>query len=154
VAVGLALARTDAVRNSRARDYNTNPPFLAAVYDVAVMSRVARVAALARPGRTPKSVRSKERRAQRELLHDIFGNPFRRPALDPAWRTPEVRALARAVYDNRFLPGGSLDRFRLTLLADALEEAGCTDRAILDHCRGPAPHVRGCHLVEAILGNL
>jgi hypothetical protein len=37
------------------------------------------------------------------------------------------------------------------ILADAMEEAGCTDAAILDHCRGPGPHARGCWLLDLIL---
>ena len=41
---------------------------------------------------------------------------------------------------------------RLPILADALEDAGCTDQAILDHCRGAGPHVRGCWVVDLILG--
>ena len=40
----------------------------------------------------------------------------------------------------------------LPFLADALEDAGCTDQAILDHCRSPGPHVRGCWAVDLILG--
>lgn len=30
----------------------------------------------------------------------------------------------------------------MTILADALDEAGCDDTDILAHCRKPAPHVR------------
>ncbi len=41
---------------------------------------------------------------------------------------------------------------RLALLADALEDAGCTDADILAHCRGPGPHVRGCWVVDLLLG--
>ena len=37
-------------------------------------------------------------------------------------------------------------------MADALEEAGCTSADILEHCRGPGPHVRGCWVVDGILG--
>jgi len=40
----------------------------------------------------------------------------------------------------------------MPILADALEDAGCTDAAILEHCRGPGPHVRGCWVVDLILG--
>jgi hypothetical protein len=149
VAVGLALARTGAL--GRAPGYNTHPSFLTAVYDVVVTARVARVATLTQTGRKPKALRIKERRAQRELLHDILGNPFRDVTFDPAWRTPDVCDLARAAHDNRYLPEGGLDRYRLIVLADALEEAGCADRAILDHCRGPGRHVRGCHVLDAIL---
>jgi hypothetical protein len=85
------------------------------------------------------------------LLRDLFGNPFRPVAIDTAWRTPAVLALARAVYDNRTLPAGSLDPDRLAVLADALEEAGCTDADILGHLRGPGPHVRGCFVIDTLL---
>ncbi len=56
-----------------------------------------------------------------------------------------MAALARSIYDDRAFD-------RLPVLADALEDAGCTDAAILDHCRGPGPHVRGCWVVDLILG--
>jgi hypothetical protein len=80
------------------------------------------------------------------LIRCIFGNPLLRIALDPSWRTPAAAALARGIYDDR--------RFEeLPILADALEEAGCTDVALLDHCRGPGPHTRGCWPVDLLLGN-
>jgi hypothetical protein len=40
---------------------------------------------------------------------------------------------------------------RLPILADALQEAGCDDAVVLDHCRGPGPHVRGCWVVDLLL---
>jgi hypothetical protein len=40
----------------------------------------------------------------------------------------------------------------LPVLADALEEAGCLDAALLSHLRGPGPHVRGCWAVGVLLG--
>jgi hypothetical protein len=79
-----------------------------------------------------------------DLIRCIFGNPFRPPALNPAWRTPAVVALARTIYEER--------RFEeLPVLADALEEVGCADEAFLGHIRGPGPHVRGCHALDLIL---
>jgi hypothetical protein len=66
-------------------------------------------------------------------------------------RTPAVLALAAAAYDNRVSPAGTLDPDRLAVLADALEEAGCTDTRILGHLRGPGPHVRGCFALDLIL---
>jgi hypothetical protein len=86
------------------------------------------------------------------LLRDLFGNPFRPVAINPAWQTPTVVSLAQAAYDERHLPAGTLDKGRLAVLADALEEAGCTDADILDHLRGPGPHVRGCWPVDLCLG--
>jgi hypothetical protein len=63
-----------------------------------------------------------------------------------------VRKLAQAAYDDRRLPSGVLDPARLTVLADALEDAGCADAAILAHCRRPGEHVRGCWVVDLLLG--
>jgi hypothetical protein len=52
--------------------------------------------------------------------------------------------IARAIYDDRAYN-------RLPLLADALEDAGCTNAELLGHLRGPGPHVRGCWAVECRL---
>jgi hypothetical protein len=82
---------------------------------------------------------------QASLLREIIGNPFRLVAFDPAWRTPAVLHLAQAMYDDRAFD-------QLPILADALEEAGCASREVLDHCRGPGPHVRGCWVVDLVLG--
>jgi hypothetical protein len=64
----------------------------------------------------------------------------------------KVVQLARAAYENRRLPEGDLDPSHLALLADALEDAGCTDADLLGHLRGPGPHVRGCWAVDLVLG--
>jgi hypothetical protein len=97
-----------------------------------------------------------EQAGQVVLLRDIFGNPFRPfPAIDPVWLNWQggiVKNLAEAAYENRSLPDGTLDRDRLAVLADALEEAGCTDADLLDHLREPGPHVRGCWVLDLILG--
>jgi len=90
------------------------------------------------------------------LVRDIVGDPLRPPpAIDPAWLAWDggtVAKLARDGYDSRHLPAGTLDVTRLGVLADALEEAGCADAAILAHLRGPGPHVRGCHVLDLLLG--
>ncbi|MDY3562412.1 hypothetical protein R5W23_003878 [Gemmata sp. JC673] len=86
-----------------------------------------------------------ERIAQAGLLRDIFGNPFRPAAIDPAWLTSTVVALAEGIYQDRAFE-------RLPILADALQDAGCENADILDHCRGPGPHVRGCWVVDLVLG--
>jgi hypothetical protein len=75
----------------------------------------------------------------------VLGNPFRRTSVDPRARTGTVVSLAHSIYEARAFD-------RLPILADALEEAGCTDAEILTHCRGPGPHVRGCWVVDLILG--
>jgi hypothetical protein len=92
---------------------------------------------------------------QCDLLRDIFGNPFRPTTLDSArltWNDSAVARLAQAAYEERQMPAGTLDNARLAVLADALEEAGCTNGDILGHLRGPGPHVRGCFALDALLG--
>jgi Ran GTPase-activating protein (RanGAP) involved in mRNA processing and transport len=88
-----------------------------------------------------------EHRAQADLLRCLFGpSPVDRPTpLDPAWRTSTVEALARGIYDDRAFD-------RLPILADAMEEAGCCDAAVLAHLRGSGPHARGCWVVDLVLG--
>jgi hypothetical protein len=93
----------------------------------------------------------RSRGPQANLLRDIFGSPFRPIAVDRAWSTADATSLAQASYDERALPSGHLEPARLAILADALEEAGCTDRDILDHLRGPGPHVRGCWALDLAL---
>jgi hypothetical protein len=98
---------------------------------------------------------SKEREAQLALFRDVLGNPFRPVEVDPAWLAwhgGAISRLAQAVYEGRELPGGHLDAVRLAILADMLEEAGCTDAEVLQHLRGPGPHVRGCWAVDTLLG--
>jgi hypothetical protein len=95
-----------------------------------------------------EAARNGEKERQTAFLRDIFGNPFRPVAIDPAWlawRDGTVPKIARTIYDER--------RFaELSILADALEEAGCADAEILIHCRGDDPHVRGCWVVDFLLG--
>jgi hypothetical protein len=91
-----------------------------------------------------------EAAAQAILLRETI-NPFHRFTIKAVWLTPTVLALAQAAYDNRILPAGRLDNARLATLADALEDAGCDNAEILNHCRGPGPHVRGCWVLDLIL---
>jgi hypothetical protein len=98
----------------------------------------------------------KEMPRQCSLLRDIFSAPFRpAPAIDPAWLAwhgGTVPQLAWAAYQERQLPEGTLGLSRLAALADALEDAGCTDAELLGHLRSPGPHVRGCWAVDLVLG--
>jgi hypothetical protein len=93
---------------------------------------------------------------QAGFLHDIFGDSFYLlPALSPsllAWHGGAAALLAQAIYGNRLLPSGHLDIDRLAVLADMLEEAGCTDADLLGHLRRPGLHVRGCWAVDLVLG--
>jgi hypothetical protein len=90
--------------------------------------------------------------AEAHLLRCIAGNPFRPVAINPTCQTPTVLALAQAAYENRILPAGTLEPARLAVLADALEEAGCDNADILSHCRQPGEHVRGCWVLDFVLG--
>ena len=89
---------------------------------------------------------------QADLLRELVGNPFQRVRLLRAWLTPTVTCLAAAAYQERSLPSGELERARLGILADALEEAGCNRPALLGHLRSAGPHVRGCWALDLILG--
>ena len=79
------------------------------------------------------------------LRQDVFRNPFRHVTFDPNWRTSTAIALASQMYESR-------DFAAMPILADALQDAGCDSADILDHCRGAGPHVRGCWVVDLILG--
>ncbi|MBP3956407.1 hypothetical protein J8F10_14080 [Gemmata sp. G18] len=83
---------------------------------------------------------------QAALLRDIFGNPFRPVVLAPEWRTETARALAAQMYESREFSA-------MPILADALQDAGCENTDILNHCRdSTTPHVRGCWVVDLLLG--
>jgi hypothetical protein len=89
------------------------------------------------------------------LLRDIFGScPFRPPPPLPprvrAWQEGTIGKLAQAAYEERLLPAGFLDSGRLTILADAVEDAGGSDVALLNHLRGRGPHARGCWAVDVV----
>jgi hypothetical protein len=101
--------------------------------------------------KTDHAARKAEKRAQGDLFRDIFGNPFRRVAFGPNWKTHTVLALARGIYDEPTMPLGIFDNQRLAVLADAMEEVGCTDPEILGHLRSAGAHVRGCWVLDAIL---
>jgi hypothetical protein len=105
-----------------------------------------------RPGPLPptyEAAQGAEKAAQTVLLQDVLGPlPFRAVAVAPAWLSwnkGRLRHLATAIFEERSFEG-------LPVLADALEEAGCTNVDMLNHCRGPGPHVRGCWVVDLLLG--
>jgi hypothetical protein len=86
-----------------------------------------------------------EHTAQAGLARCVFGNPFRPYSFDPRWLNSNVVDLARTIYDEPAFE-------RLPILADALMDAGCADEAVFSHCRSDGPHVRGCWVVDLILG--
>ena len=82
------------------------------------------------------------------LVRDVFGNPFRPAALDPAWLTSTAIAIARQMYESR-------DFGAMPILADALQDAGCDNDDVLNHCRDAKQvHIRGCWVVDLVLGKL
>lgn len=93
-----------------------------------------------------------EEQIQSGLIRCIFGSPFRPVTTVPAWLTPAVIIHAQAAYSNRTLPGGTLDHACLAFLVDALEQAGCDNNDMVNHCRQLGEHVRGCWVVDSILG--
>jgi hypothetical protein len=91
---------------------------------------------------------TQEQTYQCNLLLDIFGNPFRPITLDLAWLTWHdglLVSMAQQMYDSR-------DFSDMPILADGLEEAGCSNQDILAHCRSGGEHVRGCWVVDLLLG--
>lgn len=85
-----------------------------------------------------------EKARQCRLLRCIFGNHFRPAVLDPRWLSAKVVDLARMLYQAKAfdqMPG----------LADALMDAGCSDRTVIEHCRAPGPHALGCWVLDLLL---
>jgi hypothetical protein len=139
---GRALQRSLGARINEALVYMGVGPVTGAVQARAA-SQAARSAA---EWAGPWAVEA-EARSQCALLRDLAGNPFRPVACNPVWvqwNDGCTVRLAREIYDDR--------RFDdLPILGDALEDAGCTDEAVLAHARGEGPHTRGCWLVDLLL---
>lgn len=92
-----------------------------------------------------RKAKAAEQKKQASLVRCLFGNPFRPVIFDTSWQTATVLSLAQAIYDERAFD-------RLPILADALEDAGCTNADVLNHCRAGGEHVRGCWVVDLVLG--
>jgi hypothetical protein len=93
-------------------------------------------------------LRADELRAQADLACDVLGDIFCPVTIYPAWLSWHDGlpvSMARRMYDSR-------DFSDMPVLADALEEAGCRDADILGHCRSEGEHVRGCWVVDLLLG--
>lgn len=61
------------------------------------------------------------------------------------WLTSTVLVLAESIYTVR-------DFSAMPILADALQDAGCDNEDVLNHCRNPGQHVRGCWVIDLLLG--
>jgi len=100
------------------------------------------------PASVYRAAEAQERRLLCKLLQDVVSNPFTSTAIRRSWLTWKdgaIPKMAQLIYDDRAFD-------RLPLLADALEDAGCTDADILAHCRSGGEHVRGCWVVDLLLG--
>jgi hypothetical protein len=96
-------------------------------------------------GTDQRTAEAEERTAQCDLARELVGNPFHPVTIDPAWLTATVLSLARTMYESR-------DFSPMPILADALQDAGCDNEAILNHCRDRNQvHVRGCWVIDLVL---
>ena len=131
----------------RGRNLIAHPASTGAQYSRTVVGRLLATSKTSK-GSTPTAKKRMatiaEKRYQIEILHDIFGNPFQPITFDPSWQTSTVISLALQVYDSR-------DFSAMPILADALQDAGCDNQDVLNHCRGPGPHTRGCWVCDLIL---
>ena len=80
-----------------------------------------------------------------DVLDEIAGDPFGWIDFDPNWRTFNAMCLARTIYATQ-------DYSLMPILADALQDAGYDVDDILNHCRAPGAHMRGCWVVDLVLG--
>lgn len=79
-----------------------------------------------------------------KFLQDVIANPFAPITFQPEWKSAEVVARAREIYEqNRFE--------RLAELIEPLRRAGCDEPRILNHCARAGNHTRGCWLIDMIL---
>jgi hypothetical protein len=107
-----------------------------------------------------QAVRASVALAQAELctlLRCIMGNPCQTSPALPAslldWQEGLIVRMANDIYDNRVIPSGHLDPARVSVLCDALLDAGCPeDHEVLLHLRGPGPHLRGCFALGLLTG--
>lgn len=101
--------------------------------------------------RSPEVLR--ERGAQLHLLRDIFLEPSVKLESNQGVLTdPTLRLLAQDIYENRILPVGNFEHAMIVKLRDRLTALNCTEPAVLTHLESPHPHVRGCWVVDLILG--
>jgi len=87
--------------------------------------------------------------ARPDIIRDIFGNPFCSAHIESAclsWNAGTVSKISHVIYEERAFD-------LLPILADALEDAGCTCADTLAHCRQEGLHSRGCWVVDRLLGH-
>ncbi|MGF1583392.1 MAG: hypothetical protein ACFCD0_29070 [Gemmataceae bacterium] len=95
-----------------------------------------------------RGVITSEREQMSHLVREIFGNPHSPAKLDPIWlrwNNETVRKMAEQISTSETF-------HQMPVLGDALEEAGCSDESILDHCRAATKHSKGCWVLDLLLG--
>lgn len=89
-----------------------------------------------------------EQAAHAQLLRCAFDDLFR-PVSGTVqglllWNDRTIRRLAQTIHDSQTFE-------HLPILADALEEAGCSEATLLGHCREDPLHMRGCWVIDLLL---
>jgi hypothetical protein len=122
------------------------------VPDFAARQKEKALAMLSRAVQSPAWCHSEATTPEEEWTHcerirDVFGNPFRPVLIARSWlvcNASAVLGIARHIYEEKCFAD-------MPILADALEDAGCSNTDILDHCRSEKEHVRGCWLLDLLL---
>jgi hypothetical protein len=148
-AVRVALRPAARVAASVAGPPLTVPVVAAFTANIARVVGASASAGAATPITASLSAQAAEQAGQCRLLRELLGPlPFWSIPVEPtwlAWRDGVVRKMAQTIHDEA--------RFDdLPILADALEDAGCADADLLAHCRQTEKHVRGCWVVDLLLG--
>lgn len=91
-----------------------------------------------------RSAAAKLRRAQCQLIREVFDYAFYPVAFDPGLLAPTVLGVAQNCYEDRAF-------HMLPILAVALEAVGCDNPHLLNHLFHPGPHVRGCWALDLVL---
>jgi hypothetical protein len=83
-----------------------------------------------------------------DLVLEIFGDPSASVSFDPDWRTSTAVGIAKGMYESR-------DFSAMPILADALQDAGCDNADVLNHCRDAnQSHYRGCWVLDLLLNKV
>jgi hypothetical protein len=129
----------------------SNPPTVPSVSSAvdiaatAVACAAAEQAPASEYDKTHAKARRQEVNEQVRLVLDIFGNPFRPVTANAHWLTSTVVTLAEGIYQEKAFD-------RLPILADALQDAGCSNEDVLNHCLQPGRPTRGCWVIDPLTG--
>jgi len=96
-----------------------------------------------------------ERTSQLSLIHDIHEPFLQADFTNPLIGFPvhkDIFDLANRIYEGRHPHSGVFDHSHMVVLADNLLRFGFRDVAMLSHCRVERIHVRGCWVIDILLG--